>query len=376
MTPPLRICALEPWLGGSHRSFLESWLARSAHAVTIRGLADRSWKWRMRAGAWELARKLEGQPLPDLLLASDYLDLPSFLGHAPASYAQLPTLLYFHENQLTYPEAPEAEPSRRDFSYGFTNVLSCLRADGVAFNSEFHLRDFRDAAAQLLAKLPRPNPRQEFEAALERARVIGPGIEVEQFELGPGGDDGAPLRVLFNHRWEHDKDPLGFLHAIREVTQRGARLELVLLGESFEQLPRGCAEELAALREHIAHQGFVDSRADYAALLASCDVVVSTAQHEFFGMSVLEGLAAGATPLLPKRLSYPVILGEEHITALYSSGGELRARLAALAADPSPARVPSTRACWRSRAEAWSAARTATELDGFCAELVAAHEHE
>ena len=34
---------------------------------------------------------------------------------------------------------------------------------------------------------------------------------------------------------------------------------------------------------------------------------VSTAQHEFFGLSAVEATLAGAYPLLPERLAYPEI---------------------------------------------------------------------
>ena len=37
-------------------------------------------------------------------------------------------------------------------------------------------------------------------------------------------------------------------------------------------------------------------------------MIVSTADHEFFGISVVEAISAGASPLLPERLSYPEIL--------------------------------------------------------------------
>ena len=42
--------------------------------------------------------------------------------------------------------------------------------------------------------------------------------------------------------------------------------------------------------------------------MAQADVVVSTADHEFFGIGIVEATAAGAVPLLPRRLSYPELL--------------------------------------------------------------------
>jgi len=45
--------------------------------------------------------------------------------------------------------------------------------------------------------------------------------------------------------------------------------------------------------------------------LSEADVFVSTARHEFFGISVVEAIAAGVYPLLPRRLSYPEIISDE-----------------------------------------------------------------
>src|SRR6185295_9493603 len=95
------------------------------------------------------------------------------------------------------------------------------------------------------------------------------------------------------------------------AAQRGAKLELVLLGESFEALPPGAEDLLNELAPMIRRRGFAADRADYAGALATADVVVSTARHEFFGISVCEAMAAGCTPFVPRRLAYPELVPRE-----------------------------------------------------------------
>ena len=57
------------------------------------------------------------------------------------------------------------------------------------------------------------------------------------------------------------------------------------------------------LAPHIVADGHLP-RAEYEALLGRTGIVVSTAVHEFQGLSVLEAASAGARPLVPDALCY------------------------------------------------------------------------
>ena len=94
---------------------------------------------------------------------------------------------------------------------------------------------------------------------------------------------------------------------------------------------RQAAPEFAAARERlgdrVVHFGAADE-AEYGALLHRADVVVSTAIHEFFGVSVVEAIYCGCFPVLPNRLAYPELIPLSHWEAcMYEDVGGLLARL-------------------------------------------------
>jgi len=67
-------------------------------------------------------------------------------------------------------------------------------------------------------------------------------------------------------------------------------------------------------------------------------VVASVAEHEFFGVAVVEALAAGCVPVLPEAMSYPELVPERyHGHAFYSPGG-FRRRLRDVLLDVEAAR--------------------------------------
>ncbi|MFT5525333.1 MAG: hypothetical protein ACI9HK_003301, partial [Pirellulaceae bacterium] len=75
----MKILALEPYNGGSHRAFLEGWRSHSCHDWTIIGLAPNWWKWRMRHApitlAAEVRRELAAGQRWDVIVCSDMLNL-------------------------------------------------------------------------------------------------------------------------------------------------------------------------------------------------------------------------------------------------------------------------------------------------------------
>ena len=64
-------------------------------------------------------------------------------------------------------------------------------------------------------------------------------------------------------------------------------------------------------------------------------MVVSCARHEFFGISMVEAVAAGAYPLLPNRLAYPEVFDQAANPDFFYDGGAglLSHRLSELAAE-------------------------------------------
>lgn len=331
----MRILALEPYYGGSHRAFLDGWMARSRHEWTLLDLPPFKWKWRMRHSALtfgEQAARLARAGRPwDVLFCSDMLNLAEFLGLAPGPLRALPAIVYFHENQLTYPVRVESE---RDYHFGYTNMTTALAATRVWFNSQFNRRSFLEALPRFLKRMPDYYPEDAVERIDERSEAQYPGVAqpAPRGERRPG-----PLRILWAARWEHDKNPEAFFDALARLEERNVAFRLSVIGEQFREAPEVFAQARRRFAGRIDRWGFQGTRLQYEEALLAADVFVSTAEHEFFGLSAVEAIAAGAVPLLPKRLAYPEILSEcvaSAAGAFFYSGGsdELADRLADLAA--------------------------------------------
>ena len=345
----MRIALLSPYDTGSHQAWLAGYVRHSAHEIAPLTLQGQFWKWRMHGGGVTLARHYREQAVAaDLLLATDMLDLTTFLALTRDLTHATPVALYMHENQLTYPMRPG---EARDLHYGFINYATMLCADAILFNSAYHLSSWFEELPRLLKHFPDYNELNTIPLLRERSRVLPLGLDLAPLDAHrPAEPRSGPLLILWNHRWEYDKHPALFFQALYALQERGLDFRVALLGEHFVRTPPKFDVARERLGERIVQFGYADSRAAYARWLWRADLVVSTAIHEFFGAAVVEALYCGCYPLLPNRLTYPQFIpAGDRAACLYDTDEALVERLAWAATHVDAVRARS----WRNVAAAY-----------------------
>lgn len=306
----MRILLIEPFFTGSHRQWALDYQRHSAHEIELLTLEGRHWKWRMHGGAVALATQFnESHCTPNLIIATDMLDLTTFLSLTRKRTACIPTAIYFHENQLTYPwSTTDADvPLKRDLHYAFINYTSALAADHVLFNSAYHRSSFLNALPNFLDVFPDHRNPSSIEAIANKSTVLHLGLDLAALDAHRPQEKEWHQRavILWNHRWEYDKNPNQFFNALFTIQDRGWDFKLVVLGEQFRGSPEIFAEAKQRLEAHILHWGYADSREEYVQWLWKSDILPVTSHQDFFGGSVVEAMHCNVKPLLPNRLAYP-----------------------------------------------------------------------
>ncbi|MDR3686761.1 MAG: DUF3524 domain-containing protein [Coriobacteriia bacterium] len=339
----LRILVLEPYYGGSHRAVLDGLVKHIDAEWTLLTLPARKWKWRMRGAAITMAQQAGGlareraaadadvgvapRPPFDVVFASTFVNLAEFRGMVGSAVAGVPAIVYFHENQLVYPNRHTAD---WDFQFPLTNITSALSAERCVFNTGWNRDRFCDEIPVFLREFPDHHPKGVGESIRAKSLVLAPPFDPAPFDAQATTRTAVP-RIAWPHRWEHDKDPDAFFSAVAKLAEEGLGFEVAVAGQGFRDVPDSILAAEAALGSRLVHLGEPESRDAYAQLLSGCDISVSTAVNEFFGIAMVESAYAGCYPVVPDRLAYPELYPAE---MRYASADSLVAMLRSLVLEP------------------------------------------
>jgi glycosyltransferase involved in cell wall biosynthesis len=320
---------LEPFYGGSHQRFCEA-LERAVPGQWTRlTLKAKHWKWHARSCVtyWTQTQPEILKQRYDAVFTSSLVPICELIA-LNRSLATVPIIVYCHENQFSY---PSRRPRERDNHFGFSEFINFQVATQVVFNSEFNRSSFLENAGKFLKRMPDCSLLGQLDKIANKSEVVPvlfdyPCLEPEPTQIiNPRG----PL-ILWNHRWEHDKNPEAFFDALHHLHAQGVPFRLSLCGQRFSRIPECFTHAITALAPHMVNDAPFHRRSEYTEMLGQADIVVSTANHEFFGISMLEAALCGAYPLVPNRLVYPEIYPSEF---WFDADEDLSRRLSALIDD-------------------------------------------
>lgn len=304
----MKIALIEPFFGGSHKSWALGLAKHTELDIELYPLKDQRWKVRMGVGCIELAHMLnQSQKQYQMLLTTSLLDAATFKSLLNKSYRDLPMIHYMHENQLTYPDNP-ADPDKRlkrDFHYGLINIKSILASDKTFFNSHFHRDSFIRATYDFLKKLKALDAKETCSTLEKKSDVLELGLDLTRFDAFKSEKQKV---VTWNHRFEYDKNPAALLEIFSELD---SSIKLNIIGEDHASLSVLKTRLENELKENINLFDYQESFEDYAKALANSSFGLSTSFHDFFGIGMIESAYMGNTMILPNRVAYPEVFGEQ-----------------------------------------------------------------
>lgn len=264
----------------------------------------------------------------DIIIATSMVDLVSLRGLVPA-LTNIPTLLYFHENQFAYPEGRQRDDNLEP---KLVPIYAVLGADMIAFNTQFNRDTMLQGVMSLSKALPDPLPDDLFSRIEQAALLPVPLPEIDENQSH--NTDPECLEVLWNHRWEYDKRPELLLAVVRLAQQKHYRYRFHVVGQQFRQQPEQFAE-IETLLTAIADEtgiergafGYLEDETEYRQLLNTADVVLSTALHDFQGLAIQEACLHGCWPIAPDALAYPEYLPAEALYAVQADNDSTAKRV-------------------------------------------------
>lgn len=335
----LKALIISPYHAQSHKSWAEGVVLMCPQFEwQILSLPPRHFNWRIRGNPLALLFEPSNATLlndVDLLVATSMTDLATLKGLCP-TLQNVPTVIYFHENQFAYPTTKD-DAASRNLEAKLVTLYGALAADVVLFNSYFNQQTYVRGVRQMLSAFPDHAPQACVDLIEAKSRVLpvavlhaGNGLE-RNFSATNARASSATnthnppkpqekiekleqsrvLRIAWNHRWEYDKGPDRLAMVVEKAAEQSVDCEFSIVGQRFRKIPASFKALEDRFPQLIRHFGYVVDEGEYRDLLSQNDIVLSTALHDFQGLSVLEATRLGCIPLVPDRLAYAEYIPQE-----------------------------------------------------------------
>uniref|UniRef100_A0A8C3KCS0 tRNA-queuosine alpha-mannosyltransferase n=1 Tax=Calidris pygmaea TaxID=425635 RepID=A0A8C3KCS0_9CHAR len=168
----MSVLLIEAFYGGSHKQLMDLLQEELQEDAVLCTLPAKKWHWKARTAALYFMQTVPTSANYRILFASSVLNLAELAALRP-DLGKLKKVLYFHENQLAYPVQKCQE---RDFQYGYNQILSCLVADVVVFNSAFNMESFLTSIGKFMKLIPDHRPK-------DLEKIIRPKCQVLYFPV-------------------------------------------------------------------------------------------------------------------------------------------------------------------------------------------------
>lgn len=165
-------------------------------------------------------------------------------------------------------------------------VSNSLAADQILFNSNYNRNSFIKSIRKVLniatTELKNCNVESEIDA---KCFVIYYPIAIDQLNLSLKSSERCALHLVWPHRWEHDKNPELLSATLQKLDAANIDFVVSIIGERSTVIPTCFVELQEKLGKKLHRFGYL-TRDEYFECLCDADIVVSTADHEFYGVSM------------------------------------------------------------------------------------------
>ncbi|NHN46477.1 glycosyltransferase family 4 protein [Halostella sp. JP-L12] len=146
----------------------------------------------------------------------------------------------------------------------------------------------------------------QYGVPIENIFILTNAIDTEKYN--PKRKKEVVYDFVWSGRFAPEKDPLLFIHAIKELRERGYNVQAVMLGSGeLEKSVRAVIEEYK-LSDSVTLPGWINEPVEF---YSKSSIFVLTSKREALGLSLLESMAMGLACITPSIGNIPDIATNE-----------------------------------------------------------------